>query len=102
MLDNDEFKNHKSKLAFAVGKRYFGQECLWRSRKMPHLLIAGTTGAGKSVCVNGIIMSYLYHTPPSELEIVMVDPKVVEMEMYNGIPYLIGPVITDPKRLRRR
>ena len=65
---------------------------------MPHLLIAGTTGAGKSVCVNGIIMSYLYHTPPSELEFVMVDPKVVEMEMYNGIPYLIGPVITDPKK----
>lgn len=98
MLDNDEFKNHKSKLAFAVGKDISGKNVYGDLAKMPHLLIAGTTGAGKSVCVNGIIMSYLYHTPPSELEIVMVDPKVVEMEMYNGIPYLIGPVITDPKK----
>ncbi len=98
MLDTDEFKNHKSKLAFAVGKDISGKNIYGDLAKMPHLLIAGTTGAGKSVCVNGIIMSYLYHTPPSELEFVMVDPKVVEMEMYNGIPYLIGPVITDPKK----
>lgn len=98
MLDTDEFRNHKSKLAFAVGKDISGKNVYGDLAKMPHLLIAGTTGAGKSVCVNGIIMSYLYHTPPSELEIVMVDPKVVEMEMYNGIPYLMGPVITDPKK----
>lgn len=98
MLDTDEFKNHKSKLAFAVGKDISGKNIYGDLAKMPHLLIAGTTGAGKSVCVNGIIMSYLYHTPPNELEFVMVDPKVVEMEMYNGIPYLIGPVITDPKK----
>ena len=75
MLDNDEFKNHKSKLAFAVGKDISGKNVYGDLAKMPHLLIAGTTGAGKSVCVNGIIMSYLYHTPPSELEIVMVDPE---------------------------
>ena len=98
MLDTDEFRNHKSKLAFAVGKDISGKNVYGDLAKMPHLLIAGTTGAGKSVCVNGIIMSYLYHTPPSELEIVMVDPKVVEMEMYNGIPYLLMPVITDPKK----
>ena len=86
MLDTDEFKKSQEQAGLCGGKRYFRKKHLWRFGKNAASSHWGTTGAGKSVCVNGIIMSYLYHTPPSELEFVMVDPKVVEMEMYNGIP----------------
>ncbi|HIS57556.1 MAG TPA: DNA translocase FtsK 4TM domain-containing protein [Candidatus Fimimorpha excrementavium] len=98
LLETDEFKKHKSKIAFAVGKDIGGQTVVADIAKMPHLLIAGATGSGKSVCINTLIMSILYKAKPSEVKLIMIDPKVVELSVYNGIPHLLIPVVTDPKK----
>lgn len=98
LLESQEFKNHPSKIAFAAGKDIAGKVIVADIAKMPHLLIAGATGSGKSVCINTIIMSILYKARPDEVKLIMVDPKVVELSMYNGIPHLLIPVVTDPKK----
>ena len=98
IIDCDEFKNHKSKLAFALGKDVAGNAVVTDIAKMPHVLIAGATGSGKSVCINTLISSIIYKAKPSEVKLVMVDPKVVELSVYNGIPHLLIPVVTDPKK----
>ncbi len=98
LLESEEFKKHKSKIAFAVGKDIGGQTIVSDIAKMPHLLIAGATGSGKSVCINTLIMSILYKARPSEVKLIMIDPKVVELSVYNGIPHLLIPVVTDPKK----
>ena len=98
LLASPEAKSMKSKVAFAVGKDIGGQVVMANIDKMPHLLIAGATGSGKSVCINTIIMSILYRADPSEVRMIMIDPKVVELTMYNGLPHLLIPVVTDPKK----
>ena len=98
MFESPEFKNHLSDIAFAVGKDIGGQTIITDIAKMPHLLIAGATGSGKSVCINTLIMSILYKSKPSDVRLIMVDPKVVELNVYNGIPHLLIPVVTDPKK----
>ncbi len=98
LLDSPEFKNSKSKVSFAVGKDLAGKPVVSDIAKMPHLLIAGSTGSGKSVCMNTLIMSILYKAKPDEVKLMMVDPKVVELSVYNGIPHLLCPVVTDPKK----
>lgn len=98
VLDTDEFKNAESKLTFAVGKNIDGEIILGDIAKLPHVIIAGTTGSGKSVCTNGIIMSILYNASPDEVRLVLIDPKVVEFKIYDGIPHLLIPVVTDPRK----
>lgn len=98
LIDNRVFRNYKSKLAFAVGKDIGGKIVVADLAKMPHLLIAGATGSGKSVCINTLIMSILYKAAPSEVKLIMIDPKMVELSTYNGIPHLLIPVVTDPKK----
>lgn len=98
VLDTDEFKNAESKLTFAVGKNIDGETILGDIAKLPHVIIAGTTGSGKSVCTNGIIMSILYNATPDEVRLVLIDPKVVEFKIYDGIPHLLIPVVTDPRK----
>lgn len=98
LIEGKEFKDHKSNLAFAVGKDIGGQIVVTDIAKMPHLLIAGATGSGKSVCINTLIMSILYKSHPDDVKLIMVDPKVVELSVYNGIPHLLIPVVTDPKK----
>ena len=98
VLDSNEFKESKSKLTIALGKDAAGNIQLADIAKMPHVLIAGATGSGKSVCINTIITSIIYHSKPSEVKFVMVDPKVVELSVYNGIPHLLIPVVTDPRK----
>ena len=98
VLDSDEFKENKSKLTVALGKDVAGNIQLADIAKMPHVMIAGSTGSGKSVCINTIITSIIYHAKPSEVKFVMVDPKVVELSVYNGIPHLLIPVVTDPRK----
>ena len=98
ILNTSEFKNHKSKLAFALGKDVAGKEIVTDIAKMPHVMIAGATGSGKSVCINTLISSIIYKAKPSEVKLVMVDPKIVELSVYNGIPHLLIPVVTDPKK----
>ena len=98
IIESPEFENHSSKLAFSVGKDIGGQNVVADIAKMPHVLIAGATGSGKSVCINTIIMSILYKAHPNEVKLIMVDPKVVELSVYNGIPHLLIPVVTDPKK----
>ena len=98
LLESEEFRNHKSRIAFAVGKDIGGNIMVTDIAKMPHLLIAGATGSGKSVCINTLIMSILYKARPDEVKLIMVDPKVVELSTYNGIPHLLIPVVTDPKK----
>ena len=98
LLASEAFKKHSSKISFAAGKDIAGQIVMADIAKMPHLLIAGATGSGKSVCINTIIMSILYHAKPDEVKLIMVDPKVVELNVYNGIPHLLIPVVTDPKK----
>ena len=98
IIDSDKFKNSSSKLSFAVGKNVAGEEVVTDIAKMPHVLIAGATGSGKSVCINTLIASIIYKAKPSEVKLVMVDPKVVELSVYNGIPHLLIPVVTDPKK----
>lgn len=98
VLESDAFKNHPSKMAFSVGQDISGGMVVTDLAKMPHLLIAGATGSGKSVCINTLIMSILYKAKPEEVRLIMVDPKVVELSVYNGIPHLMIPVVTDPKK----
>ena len=98
IINSKEFKNAESKVTFAVGKDIAGNIITANIAKMPHLLIAGTTGSGKSVLTNSIIMSILYKADPDEVKFIMVDPKVVEFSIYNGIPHLLLPVVTDPKK----
>ena len=98
VIESDEFKNNKSKLSIALGKDVAGSVVIGNIAKMPHVLIAGSTGSGKSVCINTIITSIIYNAKPSEVKLVMVDPKVVELSVYNGIPHLLIPVVTDPKK----
>ena len=98
ILDSDEFRNNKSKLTIGLGKDVAGNVQLADIAKMPHVLIAGSTGSGKSVCINTIITSIIYNAKPSEVKFVMVDPKVVELSVYNGIPHLLIPVVTDPRK----
>jgi len=98
IIDTEKFRNYKSKLAFALGKDATGEEVVTDIAKMPHVLIAGSTGSGKSVCINTLITSIIYKSKPNEVKLVMVDPKVVELSVYNGIPHLLIPVVTDPKK----
>ena len=98
LLETPEFKNFSSNLAFAVGKDIAGQPVIADIAKMPHLLIAGATGSGKSVCINTLIMSIIYKAKPEDVKLIMIDPKVVELSVYNGIPHLFIPVVTDPKK----
>lgn len=98
LIESSTFKNFKSRLAFAVGKDIGGKTVVTDLAKMPHLLIAGATGSGKSVCINTLIMSILYKASPEEVKLIMVDPKMVELSIYNGIPHLLIPVVTDPKK----
>ena len=98
ILESKEFINHSSKLAFSVGKDISGETVVANIGKMPHLLVAGATGSGKSVCINSLIMSILFKASPEEVKLLMVDPKVVELGIYNGIPHLLIPVVTDPKK----
>ncbi len=98
LFESPEYKNFSSKLAFAVGKDIAGKTVVADIAKMPHLLIAGATGSGKSVCINTIIMSLIYKAKPEEVQMIMIDPKIVELSVYNGIPHLMIPVVTDPKK----
>ncbi len=98
LLETAEFKNSQSKISFAAGKDIAGKVVVADIAKMPHLLIAGATGSGKSVCINTLIMSILYKASPEEVKLIMIDPKVVELSVYNGIPHLMIPVVTDPKK----
>ena len=98
IIESDEFINSKSKLAFALGKDVAGSIVVTDIAKMPHMLIAGQTGSGKSVCINTLITSIIYKAKPSEVKLLMIDPKVVELSVYNGIPHLLIPVVTDPKK----
>ena len=98
LVESEEFQNHPSKISFCVGKDIGGKVSVADIEKMPHLLIAGATGSGKSVCINTIIMSILYKADPKDVKLIMIDPKVVELSVYNGIPHLLIPVVTDPKK----
>lgn len=98
VIGSNQFASYPSKLAFALGKDIGGQSIITDISKMPHLLIAGATGSGKSVCINTLIISILYNAHPSEVKLIMIDPKVVELNVYNGIPHLLIPVVTDPKK----
>ena len=98
LIESQEFQNFPSKISFAVGKDIAGKNVVADIGKMPHMLIAGATGSGKSVCINTLIMSILYKARPDEVKMIMIDPKVVELSSYNGIPHLLIPVVTDPKQ----
>ena len=98
VIDSPEFAKHKSKVSFAVGKDIGGNRIIGDIGKLPHLLIAGTTGSGKSVCMNSLIISLLYKAKPEEVKLIMIDPKMVELGIYNGIPHLLIPVVTDPNK----
>lgn len=98
LLESNEFKSFESNIAFAVGKDIAGKTVVTDIAKMPHMLIAGATGSGKSVCINTLIMSILYKAHPDDVKLIMIDPKVVELSVYNGIPHLLIPVVTDPKK----
>ena len=98
IIDSPKFANSKSKLSFAIGKDIGGDPVVGNISKLPHLLIAGTTGSGKSVCMNSLIISLLYKSDPEDVKLIMIDPKMVELGVYNGIPHLYIPVVTDPKK----
>ncbi len=98
LLESEEFQKSTSKMSFAVGKDISGKTIVSDIAKMPHVLVAGATGSGKSVCINTLIMSILYKASPDEVKMIMIDPKVVELSVYNGIPHLLIPVVTDPKK----
>lgn len=98
LLESQEFENSKSPITFAVGKDIAGKVVVADIAKMPHLLVAGATGSGKSVCINTMIMSIIYKADPKDVKLIMIDPKVVELSVYNGIPHLLIPVVTDPKK----
>jgi len=99
LLESDEWLNTKARIPLALGKDVYGNTIIADLAQMPHLLVAGTTGSGKSVCINSLIASMLYRFTPEELRFVMIDPKVVEMQIYNNLPHLIVPVVTDPKKV---
>ena len=99
LLESDEWKKSRAKIPVALGKDVYGKPIVADLAEMPHLLIAGATGAGKSVCMNGIVASLLYRFSPDELRLVMIDPKVVELQMYNTLPHLVVPVVNDPKKV---
>ena len=101
LIDSDEFMEASSIIEFVVGKDISGNNIVADLREMPHLLIAGATGSGKSVCINSIITSFLYKARPSELKLIMIDPKMVELGNYNGIPHMLTPVVTDPRKAAR-
>ena len=98
ILETAEFKKSASKLTFAVGKNISANSVIGDISKMPHMLIAGTTGSGKSVCINSLLISLLYKSSPEEVKLIMIDPKMIELGIYNGIPHLLIPVVTDPKK----
>lgn len=98
VMENGAFQDSPSKLTITLGRDISGQPIVANLAKMPHLLVAGATGSGKSVCINGIITSILYKAKPDEVKLLMVDPKMVELNVYNGIPHLLAPVVTDPRR----
>ncbi len=98
IIDTNKFADSKSKLSFAIGKNIDGQIAIGDIGKMPHVLIAGATGSGKSVCINSIIVSLIYKSSPEDVRLLMIDPKVVELGVYNGIPHLLVPVVTDPRK----
>lgn len=98
LLDSDEFQNAKGKIPIALGKDVYGHTIIADLAAMPHGLVAGTTGSGKSVCINAILASILYRFTPEDLRLIMIDPKVVEMQVYNTLPHLVVPVVTDPKK----
>ncbi len=98
IIDTKQFESAKSKLSFALGKDISGEAVIGNIAKLPHMLIAGTTGSGKSVCMNSLILSLLYKAKPDEVKLIMIDPKMVELGVYNGIPHLYVPVVTDPKK----
>jgi len=98
LLEAPQFREAKSKLTFGVGKDIAGNVIIGDIAKMPHMIIAGATGSGKSVCTNSIIMSILYHAAPDEVKLILIDPKIVEFRVYDGIPHLLIPVVTDPKK----
>ncbi len=98
LVESEEFSKHDSHISFCVGKDIAGKVMVADIAKMPHLLIAGATGSGKSVCINTVIMSILYKADPKDVKLIMIDPKVVELSVYNGIPHLMIPVVTDPKK----
>ncbi len=98
LLESENFKNFNSNIAFAVGKDISGQVVVADIAKMPHLLVAGATGSGKSVCINTLIMSIIYKAKPEDVKLIMIDPKQVELSIYNGIPHMLIPVVTDPKK----
>ena len=98
LLESRKFSENKSRLAFGVGKDIAGNVIIGDIAKMPHMIIAGATGSGKSVCTNSIIMSILYHATPEEVKLILIDPKIVEFRVYDGIPHLLIPVVTDPKK----
>ena len=98
LLESHKFSENKSRLAFGVGKDIAGNVIIGDIAKMPHMIIAGATGSGKSVCTNSIIMSILYHASPEEVKLILIDPKIVEFRVYDGIPHLLIPVVTDPKK----
>jgi len=98
IIDSDEFREAKGNICFALGKNISGKRIIIDMKDMPHLLIAGTTGSGKSVCINSILLSILYRAKPSEVKLILIDPKVVELKSYNDLPHLLVPVVTDPER----
>jgi S-DNA-T family DNA segregation ATPase FtsK/SpoIIIE len=99
LLEGDDFHNTKSRIPLALGKDVYGHTVIADLAAMPHLLVAGTTGSGKSVCINAIVASLLYRFTPADLRLIMIDPKVVEMQQYNSLPHLVVPVVTDPKKV---
>ena len=101
LIESEEFQQAPSKISFVVGKDISGNNIVADLKEMPHLLIAGATGSGKSVCINTIITSFLYKAKPSDLKLIMIDPKVVELANYNGIPHMLTPVVTDPRKASR-
>ena len=99
LLDSDDFRSSKAKIPLALGKDVYGKTIIADLSAMPHCLVAGTTGSGKSVCINSIVASILYRFTPEDLRFIMIDPKVVEMQIYNSLPHLVVPVVTDPKKV---
>ena len=97
LIESPEFNNAKSKLTVVLGRDIEGNITIADLAKMPHLLIAGSTGSGKSVCINSMLISLIYKSTPEEVKLLMIDPKVVELGVYNGIPHLLVPVVTDPR-----
>lgn len=99
ILESEDWANNKAEIPIALGKEVSGKPLIADLTKMPHLLIAGSTGSGKTVCINSVITSLLYHSSPEDLRFVMVDPKIVEMQVYNSLPHMLVPVVTDPKKV---